>query len=125
MNYIEENIQVPCIDEVDILVCGGGPAGIGAALRAARLGVSVMVVEAQDCLGGIATAGMMSHWGGRSSSKIMQEIFELTYNKGKDVGWRDDSWCGTDAIYDEAQKIVLEERKHQGSLLYKGMQGGC
>ena len=71
--FVYENNQVPLIAEVDVLVCGAGPAGIGASIRAAREGVSVMVVEAQDCIGGIATAGMMSHWGGRSSSKIMQE----------------------------------------------------
>ena len=75
--YINENIQVPIIADVDVLVCGAGPAGIGASIRAAREGVSVMLVEAQDCIGGIATAGMMSHWGGRSSSKIMQEIKPL------------------------------------------------
>ena len=107
--YVYENNQVPTIATVDVLVCGAGPAGIGAAIRAAREGVSVMIVEAQDCLGGIATAGMMSHWGGRSSSKIMQEIFELTYDKAQDVGWCNKDFCGKDAIYHEVQKIVLEE----------------
>lgn len=109
MNYIEESNELPCLYDVDVLVCGGGPAGIGAAIRAAREDVSVMVIEMQDCLGGIATAGMMSHWGGRSSSKVMQEIFELTYNKAQDVGWCKDSGCGSDAIYHEVQKVVLEE----------------
>ncbi|MBO5321773.1 MAG: FAD-dependent oxidoreductase [Clostridia bacterium] len=107
--YINEKNQVPLIAEVDVLVCGAGPAGIGASIRAAREGVSVMVVESQDCIGGIATSGMMSHWGGKSSSKIMQEIFELTYNKAQDVGWCSDNRCGPDAIYHEVQKIVLEE----------------
>ena len=116
MNYIEENNKIPCLCEVDVLVCGGGPAGIGAAIRAAREGVSVMIIEMQDCLGGIATAGMMSHWGGRSSSKVMQEIFELTYNKAQDVGWCQDSGCGSDAIYHEVQKVVLEEMMLQENI---------
>ena len=73
-NFIEETNLVPMIADVDVLVCGTGPAGIGAALRAAREGVSVMAVEAQGCLGGIATAGMMSNWGGRSSSKILEVV---------------------------------------------------
>lgn len=107
--FIYESNSIPRIAEVDVLVCGAGPAGLGASIRAARAGVSVMVVEAQDCLGGIATAGMMSHWGGRSSSKIMQEIFEETYNRAKEVGWCNDNRCGTDAIYHEVQKIVLED----------------
>ena len=107
--FINDNCQVPVIADVDVLVCGGGPAGIGAAIRAARLGASVMVVESQGCLGGIATAGMMSHWGGRSSSKVMREIWDLAYEKAQDIGWDAESGCGLNAIYHEVQKIVLEE----------------
>ena len=109
VNYIEEINKIPIIDEVDVLVCGGGPAGIGAAIRAARLGVSVMIIESQGCLGGIATAGMMSHWGGRSSSKIMTEIWDLTYAKAQEVGWCNSDKCGKNAIYHEVQKVVLDE----------------
>lgn len=103
-SYIEEQNKVPTSHEVDVLVCGGGPAGIGAAIVAARQGARVMVIEAQGCLGGIATAGMMSHWGGRSSSKVMQEIFDLTYQKAKDIGWAHENGCGHDAIYHDIQK---------------------
>ena len=123
MHYIEENNSVPTIADVDVLVCGGGPAGIGAAIRAARLGVSVMIIESQGCLGGIATAGMMSHWGGRSSSKVMQEIFSLTYEKAQNVGWTDENGCGTNSIFHDVQKIVLEEMmvKENVRVLYHTM----
>lgn len=107
--YIEENNKLPLLYDVDVLVCGGGPAGIGAAIRAARLGVSVMIIETQGCLGGIATAGMMSHWGGRSSSKVMTEIWDLAYEKAQNIGWEKDTWCNKDTIYHEVQKIVIEE----------------
>lgn len=43
--------------ETDVLVVGGGPAGVGAAFAAAREGVSVMIVEQFNCLGGVAGAG--------------------------------------------------------------------
>jgi hypothetical protein len=43
----------------DVLVAGGGPAGIAAALAAAGQGVSVRLVEAHSCLGGMGTAGMV------------------------------------------------------------------
>jgi hypothetical protein len=43
----------------DVLVVGGGPAGIAAALAAARQGISVRLVEAHSCLGGMGTAGMV------------------------------------------------------------------
>ena len=120
INYIEEKQEIPQIADVDVLVCGAGPAGLGASIRAARLGMSVMVVEMMGCLGGIATAGMMSHWGGRSSSKIMQEIWDLTYEKAQSVGWDENSGCGKNAIYHEVQKIALEEmmQKENISVLY-------
>lgn len=107
--YTEKEQQIPQIAEVDVLVCGGGPAGIGAALRAGREGVRTMVVEAGGCLGGIATAGMMSHWGGRSSSKIMLEIFERSREADLGYTWRDENNPGIHAIPHDIQMIVLEE----------------
>lgn len=104
----EEN-HLPCYAQVDVLVCGGGPAGIGAALRAAREGVSVLVLEMGGCLGGIATAGMMSHWGGRSSSKIMQEIFVRSRDIDLGYSWIDENDPGENAIPHDLQMIVLED----------------
>jgi len=43
--------------QTDILVVGGGPAGVAAALAAARQGASVRLIEAHSCLGGMRTAG--------------------------------------------------------------------
>ncbi|NPB94750.1 FAD-dependent oxidoreductase, partial [Shigella sonnei] len=40
--------------DTDVLVVGGGPAGIGAALGAARAGASVILVERYGFLGGNA-----------------------------------------------------------------------
>ncbi len=45
--------------KVDVLVVGGGPAGIAAALAAAKQGASVHLIEAHSCLGGMGTAGMV------------------------------------------------------------------
>ena len=107
--YHEEAREIPVIAEADVLVCGGGPAGVGAAITAARQGVKTMVIEKEDCLGGIATAGMMSHWGGRSSSRVMQEIFRRTHEKGDIVGWKEKNGIGVHYIAHDAQKIVLDE----------------
>lgn len=107
--FREEARQVPVIAETDVLVCGGGPAGIGAAITAARQGVGTMLVEASECLGGIATAGMMSHWGGRSSSRVMREIFGRARKKGTLFGWIEENDSGINAIAHDVQKIVLEE----------------
>ena len=114
--YLEPSRELPIIADVDVLVCGGGPAGVGAALRAAREGVSTMIIEDQDCLGGVATAGMMSHWGGRSSSKIMLEIFERTHKKCVDTfGWENDQ-NNLAQIHHGAQKIALDEMMNEAGV---------
>lgn len=108
--YIEKEREISVIADVDVLVCGGGPAGVGAAIRAARLGVSVMVVEMLDCLGGMATSGMMSHYTGDSSSSVMREIFIRTREKCDVLGYDDGNMHGDlAAIHHEAQKIALDE----------------
>jgi FAD dependent oxidoreductase len=48
--------EVPVLAEVDVLVVGSGPGGLGACLGAARAGASTMVVERFGCLGGNITA---------------------------------------------------------------------
>ena len=60
-------LDAPIVADVDVLVCGGGPAGIGAALAAARQGASTMIVEQQGCLGGVATSGLIGTWFGSYS----------------------------------------------------------
>jgi hypothetical protein len=55
-----ENKQIPIIAEVDVLVCGGGCAGVGAAISAARQGAKTLVVERMFSLGGMMTGGLMS-----------------------------------------------------------------
>ena len=59
----EDSRQIPVCADVDVAVCGGGPAGVGAALAAARTGASVILLESQLCLGGQATSGMMNRLG--------------------------------------------------------------
>lgn len=45
--------------ETDVFVAGGGPAGVAAAVAAARQGCSVCLIEGQNCLGGMGTAGLV------------------------------------------------------------------
>jgi ribulose 1,5-bisphosphate synthetase/thiazole synthase len=50
---------IPVRHEVDVFVAGGGPAGIAAALVAARAGQRVFLAEGHSCFGGMGTAGMI------------------------------------------------------------------
>lgn len=106
---MKSNEKLPVILSTDVLVCGGGPAGVGAAVRAGRMGADVTIIESLDCLGGIATAGMMSHWTGYSSSKILSEIFERSRKKCKVLGWDEKNECNDIVINQEVLKIVLDE----------------
>ncbi|MBI1335494.1 MAG: FAD-dependent oxidoreductase [Phycisphaera sp.] len=49
--------EVPLITQAQVLVVGGGPGGIGAAVAAARGGADTLLVEHYGFLGGMATAG--------------------------------------------------------------------
>lgn len=50
--------QVEPYGSYDVIVCGGGPAGIAAAYSAALLGVKVVLLEQYGFLGGMATSGL-------------------------------------------------------------------
>ncbi len=45
---------------IDVVVVGGGPAGVCAAIAAARNGAKVLIVEQGNCLGGMATRGLVA-----------------------------------------------------------------
>ena len=45
----------------DAVVCGGGIAGVCAAVSAARNGINVLLVESSGCLGGTVTEGLMGN----------------------------------------------------------------
>ncbi|MCC7490987.1 MAG: FAD-dependent oxidoreductase [Fimbriimonadaceae bacterium] len=62
--------RAPLVGEAEVVVVGGGPGGLGAALGAAQAGAQVLLVERYGFLGGMATAGgvnpfMPNHLDGR------------------------------------------------------------
>ena len=65
LNY---HCQPPVLGCYDVIVCGGGPSGIPAALAARRAGASVLLIEQTGQLGGTGTSAGVSHLlGGRTA----------------------------------------------------------
>lgn len=53
--------SLPLADDADVIVCGAGPAGIAAAITAARSGARTRLFEIHGCLGGVWTAGLLTY----------------------------------------------------------------
>jgi hypothetical protein len=70
----EEAREIPIGGYYDVIVCGGGPAGIGAALAAARSGAKTLLLESNGCLGGIWTAGILPWIINHGQPGIMTEL---------------------------------------------------
>lgn len=70
----EPQREVPVIADVDICVLGGSCTGLFAAVRAARLGASVALVEKMNCYGGVATSGMVNIWHSLQDTEYKQQI---------------------------------------------------
>ena len=58
--YSEQAREIPIVRDVDVLVVGGGPAGLAVAIAAARGGARTTLVERFGYLGGTATASLMA-----------------------------------------------------------------
>src|SRR5512146_1797722 len=56
---VEPAREVKVCAEADVVVVGGGPGGIGAAVAAARNGAKTILVERYGHLGGLATGGLV------------------------------------------------------------------
>ena len=72
--YTEPEHKLPVTDHADVIVAGAGPAGYTAAIAAARTGAKTILVEQFNCVGGMATSGMMSHFTGCSDSPVFEEM---------------------------------------------------
>ena len=89
---MEQTVKVTPVEGYDIAVCGGGIAGIAAALAAARHGKKVVLLERQYMLGGLAMAGLITIYlplcdglGKQVSFGIAEELFKLSIKHGAEA----------------------------------------
>ncbi|HOJ10289.1 MAG TPA: FAD-dependent oxidoreductase [Clostridiales bacterium] len=117
MDYIIEPAKrIPIDNEVDICVLGGSCTGLFAAVRAARLGAKVAIVEKQNCFGGVATSGLVNIWHSLYDTlREKQIIGGLTYetiqrlNKREAIEYIGKNKTGPFVLNTEELKIELDE----------------
>lgn len=115
MEYISEEISTRVSKECDVLVAGGGIAGIAAALAAARQGANVILLEKQFMLGGLATAGLVTIYlplcdgkGHQVSFGIAEELLRLSIKYGYEAKYPE-AWLNNGS-FEEKAKTRFEVR---------------
>ena len=88
MNTYSLRREIPIEEGYNLVVVGGGPAGVAAAVCAGRLGAKVLLVEAMGCLGGMGSSGLVTAFDPMSDGRrmlvggLMREIVETMYERG-------------------------------------------
>lgn len=98
-NFVRYEERIPVRGSYDVIVAGGGVAGVSAAVSAARMGKRVLLIEKSVSLGGLATIGLINMFvpmcNGRGVQIIRgmaEELFRLSIRCGFDTvpePWRD------------------------------------
>jgi len=97
----------------DVIVVGGGTAGIVAAIAAARNGSKTAIIEQLNCLGGSQTAGLVSPLVGGGEhyfDTLVGGIHQELLCKIKEVGERFDGiWHDPETLKFLYEKVAIEE----------------
>ena len=98
--------ELPLVEDADVIVCGAGPAGVTAAITAARAGARVRLFEWRGCLGGVWTAGLLGYFLDFNKPGFAKELRDKLDARGA----RANSTSTSRFCYDpEALKQLLEE----------------
>lgn len=92
-------------DDADVVVCGAGPAGIAAAIAAARAGARTRLFEVHGCLGGVWTAGLLTYIFDFDKPGLTRELVKRLDERDARRSQNPDRF-----VYEpEEMKILLEE----------------
>jgi len=103
--FREPSQDLPLVEDADVIVCGAGPAGVTAAISAARAGARTRLFEWRGCLGGVWTAGLLGYLLDFDKTGFATELAGLLAARGLRRGDGRSSFC----YEPEGMKVVLEE----------------
>lgn len=119
---------VPLYGAFDVVVLGGGPAGIAAASAAARNGASVLLVERYGFLGGMGTAAGVTNFCGLHAN-VFGDILQVVHGVADDLLQRMRALDGLNEphlvlgkIYAQAYDMSAFKCAADGLLLNDGVQ---
>lgn len=75
--YIDYSKSIPVKKQYDVIVCGGGVAGVAAAVSSAKNGLSTLLLEKSNMLGGLGTLGLINLFVPMCNGRGKQIIFGL------------------------------------------------
>ena len=90
METIRYEKHIPVKKSYDVIVCGGGVAGVAAAVSAANNGMSTLILEKSNILGGLGTLGLINLFVPMCNGRGKQIIFGLAekwLRMSAELGW--------------------------------------
>jgi hypothetical protein len=103
----EPSRQTPVFGEYDVVVLGGGPAGIAASVAAARAGRSTLLVERYGFLGGMGTAAGVTNFCGLHAN-VHGDIRQVVHGVADDLLSRIDRLGGLNTPHNLFGKTVAQ-----------------
>lgn len=104
--FPEPGRNLPLVNDADVIVCGGGPAGVAAAITAARVGARVRLFEWRGCLGGVWTAGLLGYFLDFNKPGFAKELRDKLDKRNARA---DSTDPGSFCYHPEELKLLLEE----------------
>jgi len=90
MAHINYSKSIPVKKQYDVVVCGGGVAGVAAAVSSAKNGLSTLLLEKSNILGGLGTLGLINLFVPMCNGRGKQIIFGLAekwLRMSAELGW--------------------------------------